>query len=540
MAVIESQHMATAGETIEHPPGQPAPGDSGHPGSRRPFSTARGGSAFMVLLALVPASLLALFWRTWQQLYAFDYGLDSTSPGFYRYWIPIVVFNIVGLPVLAGIWYAWLWLTGRKLSAEPPSPAEEGRRLWRLWWIVAVFCTAIFWGGSFFAEQDAAWHQVTMRDTAFTPSHAALFYGSFPVMIYTAFGAFLYARTRLPHLFGGRGVPISFALIVGGSSLLLFQVAFNEFGHTFWQTEEVFSDPLHWPFVIFAYLLFGVFAIWFATFPRLFALTRGEGVPDNPDGSPAIGRRWDLLLLASVVLALIGALHVEAMLFGGDWSFWVDWKDRQWWPLVTPAINMILIAAVHYIAWAKARLPVGATLAATTLLAGEWISRVVNFSWWADIPVNYTWPETMLVTALLLDLVLLFSRSYIITSILGGLLFGALFWAANWPALAPFLQPIIMDGQVLTVADAMSASLPRSQGPEYLRMIEEGHLRALVDDVTIVVSFFAGMLCAATYWIGIGIGKFLAVAPAGRTFQLQTDSEPERGAAAPVTTGGGS
>ena len=77
---------------------------------------------------------------------------------------------------------------------------------------------------------------------------------------------------------------------------------------------------------------------------------------------------------------------------------------------------------------------------------------------------------------------------------IGGALWGGLFYAAQWPALAPFLQPVILHGQVLTVADTISFETGRSQGPEYLRMVERGSLRALVDDVTMIVSFFAGMV----------------------------------------------
>ncbi len=168
-------------------------------------------------------------------------------------------------------------------------------------------------------------------------------------------------------------------------------------------------------------------------------------------------------------------------------------------------------------------MPIGATIGAVCLVGAQWISRVVSFEWWAHLPLNYVWPETMILTAVLMDVVLLVSRSYVITSLLGGALWGGLFWLANYPALAPFLQPIVYHGHVLTVADVLSFQLARSQGPEYLRMIEEGHLRALIADVTALVSFFAAMLCAGVYWFGIGLGKFLAVVPIGKTFRLQTD-----------------
>ncbi|MGH2603604.1 MAG: methane monooxygenase/ammonia monooxygenase subunit A, partial [Dehalococcoidia bacterium] len=235
---------------------------------------------------------------------------------------------------------------------------------------------------------------------------------------------------------------------------------------------------------------------------------------------PPLPRRWDLLLLGPAVLLIMAGMHMESMLFAGDWSFWVDWKDRQWWPLLTPTVNIILPAAIQYIAWSKLRIPAGATLAAFCLVGAQWISRVGSFEWWAHLPLNYVWPETMILTAILMDVALLYSRSYLVTSIVGSLFWGGLFWAANWPALAPFLQPVIYHGYVLTVADVISFETPRSQGPEYLRMIEEGHLRALVGNVTAIVAFFAAMLCAACYWIGIAIGKFIGVLPATKFFRL--------------------
>jgi len=191
-------------------------------------------------------------------------------PQFQTQWFSVFLLNILGLPSLAAVWYAWIWLSARRLPKQITA-AQELRRIWNLWMITLATAVAGFWGGSFFAEQDAAWHQVTMRDTAFTPSHVALFYGSFPVIFYTAAGAYLYARTRLPHLYGGNRFPLSFALPIAGGALLLFQVAFNEFGHTFWETEEIFSAPLHWPFVLFAFMLGGNIAVWLQTLPRILA-----------------------------------------------------------------------------------------------------------------------------------------------------------------------------------------------------------------------------------------------------------------------------
>lgn len=237
----------------------------------------------------------------------------------------------------------------------------------------------------------------------------------------------------------------------------------------------------------------------------------------------SIPRHWKWALLIGIFGLIMGGMHMESMLFAGDWSFWVDWKDRQWWPLLTPTVNVIIPAAIQYILWTRLRLPIGATVAAVALVVAQWLSRIFSFNLWADLPLNFVWPETLIIGALLMDIILLLTRSFILTSIFGGLAWGGLFWFANYPMLAPFLQPLIYNDHVMTVADYMKFQLPMSQGPEYLRMVEEGHLRALVSDVVFIVGFFAGMLTTGAYWFGIFIGKIIALAPIGKFLKLQSD-----------------
>lgn len=266
MVIIERAHRVWQSSVS----GPPVPASPDEP------SVLSVGNLRSIGYAIYPVLAIALFWRVWQGLFAFDKGLDATMPDFAGFWMSIFFFNAFGLPMIAAAVYGWVIISGTKVAQTPLTPVEEAKRLWRLLLAVAAFTAAAYFGGSFYAEQDAAWHQVTLRDTAFTPSHIGLFYGAFPLMIYISFGAYLYGRTRLPHLFGGKALPVSFILVIGGSVLLLFQVAFNEFGHTFWQTEEVFSAPLHWPFVFFAYLLIATFAIWFQVLARLCQLVRQE------------------------------------------------------------------------------------------------------------------------------------------------------------------------------------------------------------------------------------------------------------------------
>nr|ADT71671.1 copper-containing alkane monooxygenase alpha subunit [Mycolicibacterium chubuense NBB4] len=243
----------------------------------------------------------------------------------------------------------------------------------------------------------------------------------------------------------------------------------------------------------------------------------------QPTSKPLLSRRWDILLLVGALLLIAGAYHLNQMLFTGDWSFWADWKDREFWPLLTPALGIIIPAAVQYIAWDRLRLPAGATLCAVALLPAQWLSRTASFDLWAHLPINFTWPETFILAAIILDVILLVTRSYWLTAVIGSFAWGVLFWFFNFPALSPFLAPVDFHGTLLTVADTMSFHIARTQTPEYLRMIEEGHLKALVSNITIVVSVFAGMLSVVGYVVGFLIGKYLAVWPIGKFFKLQTD-----------------
>ena len=113
---------------------------------------------------------------------------------------------------------------------------------------LGVYLFGVYWGGSFFTEQDASWHQVIIRDTSFTPSHVVVFYGSFPMYIVCGVATYLYAMTRLPLYSRGTSFPLVMA--IAGPLMILPNVGLNEWGHAFWFMEELFSAPLHWGFVV--------------------------------------------------------------------------------------------------------------------------------------------------------------------------------------------------------------------------------------------------------------------------------------------------
>lgn len=198
-------------------------------------------------LGLLGVFSLMLAYRLYQQVFAFKAGLDATSAEFDTYWMTLLKVELV---VLVSSWiglWSWLWFT-RDRNLSSLRPREEIRRYVNLVLFIFIYAFAVYWTGSFFAEQDASWHQTVVRDTSFTPSHIVLFYGTMPLFVLFGVGSLLYAMTRLPKFADRLSLP--FMLAVGGPFLILPNLGFNEWGHAFWMMEEFFSAPLHWGFVV--------------------------------------------------------------------------------------------------------------------------------------------------------------------------------------------------------------------------------------------------------------------------------------------------
>ena len=64
-------------------------------------------------------------------------------------------------------------------------------------WLL-IYAFTLYWGASYFTEQDGTRHQTVVRDTDFTPSHILEFYLSYPIYIIAGWGAFMCERTRIP------------------------------------------------------------------------------------------------------------------------------------------------------------------------------------------------------------------------------------------------------------------------------------------------------------------------------------------------------
>lgn len=218
----------------------------------------------------------------------------------------------------------------------------------------------------------------------------------------------------------------------------------------------------------------------------------------------------DWLLLFILFLVCLSAYHIHTMLLMGDWDFWIDWKDRRYWPTVVPIVTITFVAASQAFFWEKFRLPFGATFVVLGLMAGEWINRYVNFWGWTWFPINFVWPTVLLPGALFIDGILLVSRSYLVTMVIGSLGFALLMYPSNWPILAQFHVPIERNGLVMTIADVMGFETVRTGTPEYIRLVEKGTLRSFGQDVVPVSAFFAGFISMVMYFIWHFVGRWFS------------------------------
>ena len=211
-----------------------------------------GGNRFsldytMFLLAFVILSAVYVGYRMYQQANGMTVGLDSTDPAFETTWMKLFY---IQLPVLfsCAIAVQIYLIATRDRAIDHVTPAVELRRYFYLTMWLVVYTFTFYWTGSFFAEGDGNWHQTVLRDTPITPSHIVLFYACIPIYLMFGVGSFVYAMTRIPAFC--RGISLMHVFAVVGPFLILPNLGYNEWGHAYWLTEEIFSHPLHWGFVI--------------------------------------------------------------------------------------------------------------------------------------------------------------------------------------------------------------------------------------------------------------------------------------------------
>ncbi|MCQ8128426.1 bacterial ammonia monooxygenase, subunit AmoC [Methylomonas rivi] len=207
--------------------------------------------------------------RLYQGAFAVAHGLDSTEPAFEQYWMRLFYIELAVIAAVASGFWGYLWTT-RDRTLDQLEPKEEIRRYFTLTMWISIYTFAVYWAGSYFAEQDNSWHQVAIRDTPFTANHIIEFYFNFPLYVILGGCAWLYARTRLPLY--AKGISLPLTLAVFGPFMILVSVGFNEWGHTFWFREEFFAAPIHWGFVIGVWFALGVGGILLQGVTRLIEL----------------------------------------------------------------------------------------------------------------------------------------------------------------------------------------------------------------------------------------------------------------------------
>src|ERR1700732_4653359 len=95
--------------------------------------------------------------RIYEQAFGQLYGLDSFAPEFTTYWMTILYIEepveLISFLALVG----WMWKT-RDTDVAHVQPREEMRRIFCLLGWIFCYGTAIYWGASYFTEQDGTWH----------------------------------------------------------------------------------------------------------------------------------------------------------------------------------------------------------------------------------------------------------------------------------------------------------------------------------------------------------------------------------------------
>jgi len=218
---------------------------------------------------------LGLFgaYRWYQQNYSFNVGLDYFEPDFAVYWMRLFWIQITAIAAIMVVGAPLIWFT------RPADPfAMSPQRELLIYYIIlsfaalgSVILTAVL---GIFVEADAAWHQVTVRDTDFTPTHIGLFYFAIPIGAVGAILGMIWIHTRVP-LFANR-ISIPLAIVAGAPVLIMPNLGFNEWGHTFFYMEELFAAPIHWGFVTLGWGLFAIGGLIIQILGRIRQLTTIE------------------------------------------------------------------------------------------------------------------------------------------------------------------------------------------------------------------------------------------------------------------------
>ena len=227
---------------------------------------------WLVSFAVAAVALAAIVViKGYQHAFSWNYGLDSASPEFQIYWMRLLYIQLAVIFPLGGIVCAAIWFT-RDRNIQQLSTRTELGRYYTIFGMLTALALVVAAAAGLFVEADASWHQVVIRDTDFTPTHIFLFYLALPAAFVGLAIAWVWVHTRLPSFVNRISLP--FSMLVGGFMMVLPVVAFNEWGHTFFYAEELFSSPVHWFFVLFGFAFIFVSGFVLQCLDRMRELTQ--------------------------------------------------------------------------------------------------------------------------------------------------------------------------------------------------------------------------------------------------------------------------
>ncbi len=225
------------------------------------------------LAAAIGISAAMIFftaYRLYTQEHSFTVGLDYFEPAFAEYWMSLFWIQITVLSAALLVGVPWVWFT----RPEDPHAISPEKEL-GIYYLIFAFMA----GGSVvlavilgvFVEADAAWHQVTIRDTDFTPTHIGLFYMAIPAGAVGAIIGAVWLHTRMPDFLGRVSIPLFITAMA--PILIMPNLGLNEWGHTFFYAEELFAAPIHWGFVVLGWGLFALGGFVLQCLKRVRVLT---------------------------------------------------------------------------------------------------------------------------------------------------------------------------------------------------------------------------------------------------------------------------
>lgn len=224
-------------------------------------------------IIIVVAALGLGVYRWYMETTAFTVGLDYFEAEFDTYWMSLLYAQGVIIPLIGIIGLPLLWFT-RPTAAQVQAmaPADELSRYVLIFTILAstsvlVTCVLGVW-----VEADAAWHQVTIRDTDFTPTHIQLFYGVIPLAAVGIILGLVWLHTRMPDFQNRVSIPLF--ITAAAPVLIMPNLGYNEWGHTFFYAEELFAAPVHYGFVVLGWGLFAIGGFLIQAIQRVLVLTK--------------------------------------------------------------------------------------------------------------------------------------------------------------------------------------------------------------------------------------------------------------------------